>query len=78
VSLNPLLFITPNISADLYLDPGSGSLVLQLILAFLFGALFIAKTFRKKVKAGFYRLIGKKELSNSSTIEADISDKTYN
>jgi hypothetical protein len=78
VSLNPLLFITPNISANLYLDPGSGSLVLQLILAFLFGALFIAKMFRKKVQAGFYRLIGKKELSDSSVVDSDISDKTYN
>jgi hypothetical protein len=36
-----------------YLDPGSGSFILQLILASLLGGLFILKTYWKKISSFF-------------------------
>jgi hypothetical protein len=36
-----------------YLDPGSGSVILQLILASLLGGLFILKTYWKKISRFF-------------------------
>lgn len=40
-----------------YLDPGSGSYFLQLLIASLMGGLFALGVFRKKVIAFFRRLI---------------------
>jgi len=40
--------------AHAYLDPGSGSYLLQLLLAALFGALFAVKIFWKKI-VDFFR-----------------------
>ena len=39
-----------------YIDPGTGSYVLQVVLAFLLGALFALKMFWRNVKAFFIRL----------------------
>ena len=37
-------------TGDVYLDPGSGSFILQLIIAGLMGALFMVGVYWKKVK----------------------------
>jgi len=42
-----------------YLDPGSGSFILQLILASLLGFLFILKTYWQKLLRIFRRLFSK-------------------
>ena len=39
--------------AQAYLDPGTGSYILQLILAGLFGTLFTVKIFWKRIKTFF-------------------------
>ena len=39
--------------AHAYIDPGTGSYVLQLILAGLFGAFFAIKTYWRSIKAFF-------------------------
>lgn len=39
-----------------YLDPGSGSFILQLILAALLGGAFVLKTYWKKITASIRRL----------------------
>lgn len=39
-----------------YLDPGTGSFLLQLLLATSLGGLFLIKTFWKRIKAFFIRL----------------------
>jgi hypothetical protein len=70
-----LFLATPYISKQLYLDPGTGSFILQLILASFFGALFVAKIFGKKLKLFFYRLVGKKDQTNPSDGTGDLSDK---
>ena len=55
--INSTIFETGNA----YLDPGSGSFILQLILASLMGALFMLGMYWKKVKAYFKKLIKKKD-----------------
>lgn len=52
--LNTGLFIPP-LRAHAYLDPGSGSFLLQLLIAGLVGAAFIIKGFWGKIKAFFRR-----------------------
>lgn len=42
----------PN-SPHAYLDPGSGSFILQLLIAALLGGLFIVKTYWKRIVAFF-------------------------
>lgn len=42
-----------------YIDPGSGSMILQVILAGILGSLFAIKVFWQKVVAFFKRLTGK-------------------
>ena len=37
-----------------YLDPGSGSFILQLLLATLLGSIFLIKTYWRKI-TGFFR-----------------------
>jgi hypothetical protein len=47
-------------NAFAYLDPASGSYILQLLLAFLFGALFAIKIFWQKIRTFFSGLFSKK------------------
>jgi hypothetical protein len=62
-------------NVKLYLDPGSGSFILQLLLAAIFGALFIARAFRQKIKSFFIRLFRKKDQPDSQTGAGDLPDK---
>jgi hypothetical protein len=49
------------ISPEAYLDPGSGSFVLQLVIAALLGGLFIIKGYWIKIKTFILGLFHKKE-----------------
>jgi hydrogenase-4 membrane subunit HyfE len=42
-----------------YLDPGTGSYLLQLLLGFLLAGLFLFKTFFLKIKYFFLKIVGK-------------------
>lgn len=44
-----------------YLDPGSGSYFIQLLLASLMGALFVLGVYRRKVTDFFRNLFSKRE-----------------
>jgi hypothetical protein len=44
------VFHSPLKDRPLYIDPGSGSFIIQLILATLLGAIFILKTYWKRIK----------------------------
>jgi len=48
----PLVF--PLKTGHAYLDPGSGSFIIQLLLASLVGGLFILKTYWRRI-TGFFR-----------------------
>lgn len=54
------LFLFPH-PVFAYVDPGTGSYVVQLILAFVFGGLFGIKMYWKKVKSFFVKSEKKKE-----------------
>jgi hypothetical protein len=54
-------FLSPHLAVIAYLDPGSGSLILQLLIAGLMGAGILVKVFWKKIKGLFSRSSVKKE-----------------
>ncbi len=47
------LLTVPQLSGHLYLDPGSGSYILQLLLAAILGGMFAIKVYWKRIKAFF-------------------------
>lgn len=47
-----------------YLDPGSGSFFIQLLVAGLMGALFLIGAYWKRVKTFFLRMFGRSVESN--------------
>ncbi|WP_221031499.1 hypothetical protein [Actomonas aquatica] len=47
-----------------YLDPGTGSIILQAVIAGFMGALFVVKLFWAKLKGGFKAVFSR---SSSST-----------
>jgi hypothetical protein len=53
------LLLAPVRGPRAYLDPGSGSYLLQLLIAGLFGALFVVKLSWGKIKAFFGRLFSR-------------------
>ncbi len=58
---NLVVFLTPHLRPQAYLDPGSGSFLIQLLIAGLVGAGFIVKVYWKKIKGLFSHSASKKE-----------------
>jgi hypothetical protein len=54
-SILHILASIPLLSGKAYLDPGSGSVLIQLLIAGLLGAAFILKVSWSKIKAFFSR-----------------------
>ncbi len=54
-------FLTLHHVVIAYLDPGSGSLILQLLIAGIMGAGILVKVFWKRIKGFFTRSTEKKE-----------------
>ncbi len=54
-------FLAPILRPQAYLDPGSGSFLIQLLIAGLVGAGFLVKVYWKKIKGLFSRSTAKKE-----------------
>jgi hypothetical protein len=54
-SILHILAFFPLLSGNAYLDPGSGSVLIQLLIAGLLGAAFILKVSWSKIKAFFSR-----------------------
>jgi len=61
----PFELLTPYLRPSLYLDPGSGSFLIQLLLAALLGGAFAIKIYWRKIKALF---TGKKEEIPTPTV----------
>lgn len=55
------VFSAPLESGNAYLDPGSGSFLLQILLAALLGGLFVLRSYWGKVKSFFANLFSKEE-----------------
>ncbi len=56
--------LAPFLRPQAYLDPGSGSFIIQLLIAGLVGAGFLVKAYWKKIKGLFNRSVSKKEDDN--------------
>jgi hypothetical protein len=54
------LFSSPPARGLPYLDPGTGSFLLQILIAAGMSVLFVIGLFRKKLAAFFSRLLGRK------------------
>ncbi len=61
-SLPPLIFAVYNVHA--YIDPGTGSLIIQILIASFVGGLFLIKVFWGKVKAFLSNLFSKSKRGN--------------
>jgi hypothetical protein len=59
-------FLKPFVEQRAYLDPGSGSFLLQLLIAALLGGLFLLKTYWGKVVSFFRRLFKRQESEEDS------------
>jgi len=57
----PLALVAPHITGQAYLDPGSGSFILQLLLASLLALLVLVKAYWQKIKTIFTRLLSKEK-----------------
>ena len=57
-----LLNIMFTSTAHAYLDPTTGSYIVQILMAFFLGVLFILKTFRNKLTLFFKSFFNKKSL----------------
>jgi hypothetical protein len=72
--MNPsFLFLAPALRIAEYLDPGSGSFLIQLLLATALGALFILRTSWGKIKTFFTRLFSSKD--DASKVDASKFDE---
>ena len=55
-----------------YLDPGTGSFILQMVIAFFLGTLFALKLFWTKIKTFFLKLFGKMpEIEETEAAQAE-------
>lgn len=54
------LFLIP-VPAHAYLDPGTGSIILQVLMAGILGALFTIKSMWRNIKAFFVRITGRSQ-----------------
>lgn len=61
-SLPPLIFILQNVHP--YIDPGTGSLIIQILIASFVGGLFLMKVFWGKVKAFFNNILSRARRGN--------------
>jgi hypothetical protein len=57
--LTTIVLLPPLQGNGAYLDPGSGSFILQIILAALLGGLVIIRTYWNKIKDGVGRLFSR-------------------
>lgn len=56
-----------------YLDPGSGSYLIQILIAALLGGGFVIKAFWKQIMVFFSRLFGKKQ--QTTDVKEEITDE---
>jgi hypothetical protein len=72
--LTIILLLAPIPQPAVYLDPGSGSFLIQLLLGGLVGLILIVKTFWGRIKLFFANLIGKNPAVNEETIPEEHGD----
>ncbi len=63
LSITPMFFSTWD--AHFYIDPGTGSLIIQILIAGFVGGLFVIKMFWRKIKVFFKNLFSKAGRDNN-------------
>lgn len=61
ILITVLAFFTAPLTVYAYIDPGSGSFIIQAILAFLLGAGYMVKVYWRKIKNVFARRSAKQD-----------------
>ena len=74
-SLSVYIANLPLLREQAYLDPGSGSFLIQLLIAGLVGAGFAIKMSWKKIKRLFNRITGRPEVEEPGTETPDEPDQ---
>jgi len=71
--MNGLLLVgsllSPIEGPNAYLDPGSGSLILQVLLAVFLGGLFILRSYWNKIKDGVRQIFTRKQEGEENDTE---------
>ena len=67
--------LTPMLKTEAYLDPGSGSFIIQILLGFLVGALVVVKTYWSKIKLMFGK---KSEITPDNSVANQNSSEQLN
>jgi hypothetical protein len=57
----------PSVNGVLYLDPGTGSVILQAVIAVLMSVLFVAGLFRKRLAAFLTRIFRKQPADSAGS-----------
>lgn len=71
-----ILSLSPNHEVLYYLDPGSGSFLLQILIGTLIGALVILRSYWSKIRALFSKdTVDEPVDSADQTQESDVSDE---
>ena len=65
--------LSPAADVARYLDPGSGSFLIQLLIGGIFGLALIIRTFWGRIKLFFNKLLGRETVIETD-MEEDISD----
>jgi len=71
-----IAFMSFTTSSQAYLDPGTGSIILQAILGFIAAGIATLSLYYNKVKSFFSRKSKKEELQNSNSIENNKIDES--
>ena len=73
-----LIVITYSQSAVAYLDPGTGSFMIQMLIAGIMGALFTIKLYWFRLKAFLTRLFGRDTDTNTAAVDDKQSESDDN
>ena len=76
VAVAAVIILIPTAQAYAYLDPGTGSFLLQILVAGLLGILFAVRVFRDRIVIFFRRLTGRSSSSSSDDTTSENSPES--
>jgi hypothetical protein len=69
-----LLFVLAK-PAQAYLDPGTGSYIIQIVIAFVLSSLFIFKSFFKNMFFKVKNIFSKSDNENSKSVKTEVDEQ---
>ncbi len=64
-----LYFFVFSEEAHAYIDPGTGTYIIQLIVAFIIGGVFLIKTYWRKIQTFLTKFFSKQSKEGNNTLE---------